>query len=99
MAKVLLILFTTALWPALAQAEYRAYILAISKQGTTRQVLTNFDPGQYVGIHPLDEGETIELADSWMCWGSQGEGTPICPDPKNPQPTSGSEDQNNAAAY
>jgi hypothetical protein len=95
MAKVLLII----LFPLFAQGEYRAYILAISKEGNTRQVLTNFDHVQYTGIHPLDEGETIELVDSWMCWGSQGEGVPICQDPKNPQPTSGSDDQNNAATY
>ena len=95
MAKVLFII----LFSHFARAEYRAYVLAISREGNTRQVITNFDPTQYIGIYSLNEGETVELVDSWMCWGSQGEGIPICSNPKNPEQTSSTEDPNSSPSY
>jgi hypothetical protein len=83
MAKVLAIFLAFTIVPILASAEYRAYKLNITKHGTSREILTNFDHHQYPGVYPLDADETIEYVDSWMCWGRQGVDVPPCPDPKS----------------
>jgi len=86
MAKVIIILLLSIY----AHAEYRTYKLSITKDGQSREIVTNFDQNQYPGIFPLEAGETIKYVDSWMCWERGGEGTPPCSKPVMPQPTSGS---------
>ncbi len=85
MAKVLfLFLFLIlSLTPRVAQAEYRAYRLSITKEGQSREVISNLDQLQYPGYYPLATDESIEYVDSWMCWERQGVDVPPCPDPKS----------------
>jgi hypothetical protein len=73
-----------------AHAEYRVYLLSIGsangpKTGKSREVTTTLDDQQYVGYFPLKLGETIVIADSWMCWQrsdlSQDPEQKYCPKP------------------
>lgn len=61
-------------------AEYRAFELVIRNQvtGAERVVLSNLDPDQYRGYHPLDPGETITYRATWMCKGNTSD-QPVCP--------------------
>lgn len=80
-----------------AFAEYRAYLLQISKKAapteapaalgetpplTSRQVISTLDPDQYRGYHPVKDDEIVTYTDTWMCPGRTGHFKEICPAPQ-----------------
>lgn len=73
------------LWPTLAWGEYRTYELLItnSTSGNTRTVVSTLDHIQYPYYYPLNQGETIQYVDSWMCWGNTEKFKPLCPKPES----------------
>jgi hypothetical protein len=68
-----------------AQAEYRAFELVISNSlsGQERTVLSNLDPDQYRGYHPLNPGESISYRATWMCKGNTSDQA-VCQKPEKP---------------
>jgi hypothetical protein len=66
-----------------AQAEYRAFELVIEnvETKTSRSVLSNLDPQQYVGYYPLLKNETVRMNATWRCRGNTSNFKPICPQP------------------
>lgn len=68
-----------------ARAEYRAYRMTITNQstGAQRTVMSNLDPDQYRSLYPVLKEETIQLENSWKCYGDTSL-KPICAEP---QPT------------
>ncbi|MBX2987064.1 MAG: hypothetical protein KF802_04120 [Bdellovibrionaceae bacterium] len=78
-----------ALTPA-ARAEYRVFVLKISKAppapgqpAEERFIESNLDPWQYVGFYPIHPTETVTYTDTWMCRERTG-GRPFCPNPRDP---------------
>ena len=65
-------------------AEYRAFSLLITHQEkqTTRAITSTMDHIQYPQYYPLNPGETIELVDSWMCWGNTSHFKKTCANPR-----------------
>ena len=79
------VLIFISLTGGLAGAEYRAFRLRIFDPTleTERFVLSTLDHVQYPQYHPLNRGELIEYAESWMCWENTAPAryTPICEKP------------------
>jgi hypothetical protein len=64
------------------QAEQRVYRLNIMKGETkVREVTTTLDHIQYPDYYPLGAGETVQYAESWMCWGRSEAFEPPCSPP------------------
>ena len=63
-----------------AQADYRAFELRIAheEKGTERLVRSTLDNIQYPEYYPLSVGETIQLIDSWRCWGNTSNFKSLC---------------------
>jgi len=54
---------------------------------TSRIVITTLDAGQYPEYYYVAPDETIQMQDSWMCWGNTGQGRAPCAKPaKRPNP-------------
>ena len=82
-----------------SRAEYRAFLLRISKPPSTapteankaaatqdfRLVKTNFDEEQYPSYYPLAPGETISELETWMCRGRTGGLQEVCENPNKPR--------------
>ncbi|MES2855345.1 MAG: hypothetical protein V4692_05760 [Bdellovibrionota bacterium] len=73
-----------------AQAEYRVFELKLtnSTTGQLRSVITTLDHLQYSTYYPVKKDETIEIADTWMCWmrsdPSQDPAQRFCRSPRAP---------------
>jgi hypothetical protein len=86
--------------PAFSHAEYRVFVLKISKRapaGTAapasaeggqgfRLVESTLDPEQYKGFYPIAPDEDITYIDTWRCYGRTGDFAPLCPNPKGQNP-------------
>ena len=70
-----------------AQAEYRAYELAIVNEttGSEVKIISTLDHLQYRGFYPVAAGEEVIYVDSWRCWGNTKNFKPICPNPNSPE--------------
>jgi hypothetical protein len=98
----LLSAFFIFLAPVLAHAEYRVFVLKISKRapaeasaGTAAQTEQNFrlvestlDHVQYRYFYPVAADEDVTYVDTWRCYGRTGSMTPLCPNPKGQIPSS-----------
>ncbi len=89
-AFVALLLFSS---PFSAQAEYRVFLLKISKKnsdpknpGTDKFLESTLDPEQYRGYFNVPEDEYVTYTDTWRCYGRTSN-QPLCPNPKR-QPSS-----------
>lgn len=72
------------LFSTLAQAEYRAFELAIvnNESGNEKRIITTLDHLQYPDYYPLSKGESLVYVDSWMCWDNTSGFQDICPNTK-----------------
>jgi len=80
-----------------AQAEYRVFILKISKKPPAanagveanadlpafRLVTSTLDPEQYRYYYPVAPDEEITYIDTWRCYGRTDNFQPFCPNPKD----------------
>jgi hypothetical protein len=81
-----------------ARAEYRVFLLKISKTSTEPNTNSTaapnapaesisfestLDPEQYRGYYPLAANETITYTDTWRCRG-RTDNRPHCPNPRAP---------------
>ena len=75
-----LILTFALLASPFARGEYRAYQLTITNEstGAQRTVLSNFDAIQYRDLYPVLKEETIQMEDTWMCYGDTSK-SPFAP--------------------
>lgn len=80
----LISILACTVWTRPAQAEYRLFQLAIVnlQSGQTRTVVSILDNIQYRTYYPLTRSEQVQILDTWMCWGRQGEGVRPCPNPR-----------------
>ena len=84
---VVLFIFVCAplvLLPAIARAEYRAYILGIGdpqNAAAARNVTTTLDDLQYPGYYYIKKGDKVWIQETWMCWKRGDEFEKICPNP------------------
>jgi hypothetical protein len=72
------------LLPAIARAEYRAYILGIGdpeNAAAARKVTTTLDDLQYPGYYYIKKGDKVWIQETWMCWKRGDEFEKICPNP------------------
>ena len=74
-----------------AQAEYRVFVLKISKRATDpkappsqdfRLVTSTLDPDQYRGYYPVALDEVVTYTDTWICEGRTDGFKDFCPNPK-----------------
>jgi hypothetical protein len=75
------------LFPALTQAEYRAFMLHLLNEKTqvVKQILTTLDPDQYRTQFPLNANEKLTYVQTWRCKGRTDFFQPICEKPdRNP---------------
>lgn len=75
------------LLPLQAQAEYRAFVLRIEKVAMPeeyREVVSNLDPRQYIGYHPISNDERIYYTDTWLCPGRTSGFSKFCDKPGTP---------------
>ena len=70
------------------QAEYRLFVLEISKPNEdktqppiTRTVQSSLDPEQYRGYYPVAADETIRYVQTWKCKGPTYGDQDFCPNP------------------
>lgn len=76
--------------PALSTAEYRVFVLKISKRAADpkvpsqdfRLVESTLDPEQYRYFYPVAQDEDITYIDTWRCYGRTDGFKPHCPNPK-----------------
>lgn len=81
--------FLATLWMMPAQAEYRVFLLKISKKSEDpnmatdfRQVESTLDPDQYRYYYPVAADEIVTYTDTWRCYGRTDQFKPHCPNPK-----------------
>ncbi|MCB0377680.1 MAG: hypothetical protein KDD33_04245 [Bdellovibrionales bacterium] len=69
--------------PVMGFAEYRVFKLKItdSKESKSRIVHSTLDGLQYRDYHHLNENESIEVVDHWMCWKRNDGLKPLCQRP------------------
>lgn len=67
------------------QAEYRVFELTLRKGENQRVIASTLDPLQYPGYYPLQNGETIEYQQTWMCRGRTDNHLALCPNPQKAQ--------------
>jgi hypothetical protein len=79
------LLILICLLSASSQAEYRMFVLQVTNPDGSAgpQIMSNLDPDQYRGYHPMKEGEGLSYIDTWMCKGRTNE-MPPCPNPRDP---------------
>lgn len=80
-----------------AHAEYRVFVLKISKRAPAsaeapagmptpssdyRLVHSTLDPEQYRGYYPVAQDEDITYIDTWRCYGRTDNFKDFCPNPK-----------------
>lgn len=72
--------------PLLARAELRAFRLKITNTatGTERYVVTRFDHVQYPMYNFVARTETLEIAQTWMCYNRNDYVGVLCPNPADP---------------
>ncbi|UOF02631.1 hypothetical protein [Bdellovibrio reynosensis] len=83
--------------PGLSFAEYRVFVLKITKKAATaptegrapasaapdfRLVESTLDPTQYRFYHQLAPDEDVTYIDTWRCYGRTGDFQALCPNPK-----------------
>jgi hypothetical protein len=97
-----LLLFILLLLPALTQAEYRVFVLKISKiskdssiPASSRTLESTLDPDQYRGYYTVEADETVTYNDTWRCRGRTND-LPLCPNPRNPASTQGPDSASNS---
>ncbi|QLY24383.1 hypothetical protein [Bdellovibrio sp. KM01] len=100
----LLSAFFIFLSPVLSHAEYRVFVLKISKRAPAgaaanasaegdqgfRLVESTLDHVQYRYFYPVAADEEVTYIDTWRCYGRTGGMTPHCPNPKGQIPSSDS---------
>lgn len=74
----------------LVHAEYRVFVLKISKPSEDktqpaieRTIQSTLDPVQYKDLYPVAPEESIDYIDTWMCKGRTGEYQDYCPKPSS----------------
>lgn len=91
--RVFLSAFFFILTPTLGHAEYRVFLLKISKTTQAdptqdfRLVESTLDPEQYRAYYPVAADESITYIDTWRCYGRTGDFQPHCPNPKGQIPS------------
>lgn len=78
-----------------AQAEYRVFVLKITKRAPasapgappaaapdSRLVTSTLDPEQYRGYYPVALDEDITYIETWRCYGRTDNFKDFCPNPK-----------------
>lgn len=86
--------------PLLSQAEYRVFLLKITKKAAEQQagrepasapdfrlVESTLDHVQYKYYHQVAPDEEVTYIDTWRCQGRTGDFAPFCPNPKGQIPT------------
>ncbi len=68
-----------------ALAEYRVFELTLRKGENQRVIASTLDPLQYPGYYPLQDGETVEYQQTWMCRGRTDNQLAFCPNPQKAQ--------------
>ncbi len=81
--------------PLLTQAEYRVFVLKITKRTATPRLQqqtqrprtfvwlkATLDPEQYRYYYPVSPDEDVTYIDTWRCYGRTGDFAPLCPNPK-----------------
>lgn len=95
--RVFLSAFFFFLAPILSHAEYRVFLLKISKRSADSQqqasqdfrlVESTLDHIQYRYYYPLAPDEEVTYIDTWRCYGRTGDFQPLCPNPKGQIPGS-----------
>lgn len=91
--KSALLLFFILLAPLFGVAEYRVFLLRISKKSTDPQAPQDFrlvestlDPEQYRYYYPVAPDEVVTYTDTWRCYGRTDGFKPHCPNPKGQIP-------------
>jgi hypothetical protein len=71
-----------------AEAEYRVFLLKISKPSTDptkpaveRTVQSTLDPQQYRDYYPIALDETVTYTETWRCTGRTDQFKDLCPNP------------------
>ena len=87
--RFLLSAFFLVFAPHLAQAEYRVFLLKITKKPAdpntppdSRLVESTLDHVQYRYFYPVATDETVTYIATWRCYGRTGEFKEFCPNPK-----------------
>lgn len=93
--RIFLSAFLFVLLPAFAQAEYRVFVLKITKKSADPQaaqtqdfrlVESTLDHVQYRYYYPVAADEEVTYIDTWRCYGRTGDFQPHCPNPKGQIP-------------
>lgn len=92
--RVFLSAFFLFLSPSLSQAEYRVFLLKISKVSMDptkpatdfRLVESTLDPEQYRYYYTVAPDEQVTYIDTWRCYGRTGDFQALCPNPKGQIP-------------
>lgn len=89
--RMILSAFLFSLLASSAHAEYRVFVLKISKRAPasdSRLVTSTLDPEQYRGYYPVALDEDITYIETWRCYGRTDNFKDFCPNPKaqNPVP-------------
>lgn len=92
--RIFLSAFFFLLSPSLSQAEYRVFLLKITKKPADPQnpsqdfrlVESTLDHIQYRFYYPVTADEEITYIDTWRCYGRTGDFQPLCPNPKGQIP-------------
>jgi hypothetical protein len=91
----LFLFFAFVFYAVAAGAEYRVFLLKISKTPKAPQAPAEFrvvestlDPDQYRGYFPVAADETVTYTDTWRCFG-RTDHRPLCPNPRQPASTQG----------
>jgi hypothetical protein len=86
--------FFFVLAPMLAHAEYRVFILKITKKAAdgsatqdSRLVESTLDHVQYRYFYPVAADEEVTYIDTWRCRGRTDNFQPHCPNPKGQIPS------------
>lgn len=85
--------FLLLLVPGLSQAEYRVFVLKITKRSADPQAAPDYrlvestlDHIQYRYYYPMATDEEITYIDTWRCYGRTDNFQPHCPNPKGQIP-------------
>ncbi|WP_374078970.1 hypothetical protein [Bdellovibrio bacteriovorus] len=92
--RIFLSAFFFLLSPSLSQAEYRVFLLKITKKSADPQnpsqdfrlVESTLDHIQYRFFYPVAADEEVTYIDTWRCYGRTGDFQPHCPNPKGQIP-------------
>ena len=97
-----ILLLGSTMAPVAAQAEYRVFVLKITKTSkdpsvpaSSRTLESTLDPDQYRGYYTVEADETVSYTDTWRCRGRTND-LPLCPNPRNPASTQGPDSASNS---